>query len=133
LIEAHIMGVEVGGKIGLGMTNGHYRRGFHATGTLGVFAACRGDDPQFEQRSSGSRGLVEVEVRLRDGRSDRLRVECAPGSPARELSWSDLRAKFMDCARQSQRISENAANEAFEAVRKLEHLGDVTRLTDLLR
>ena len=39
LIEAHIMGVEVGGKIGLGMTGGHYRRGFHATGTLGLFAA----------------------------------------------------------------------------------------------
>ncbi len=96
-------------------------------------AACRGDDPQFEHRSSGSRGLVEVEVRLRDGRSDRTRVERAPGSPARELSWSDLHAKFMDCARQSQRASENAANEAFDAIRNLEQIEDVTQLTDLLR
>ncbi len=95
--------------------------------------ACRGGDPQFEQRSSGSRGLVEVEVRLRDGRTERTRVERAPGSPARELSWNDLHAKFMDCARQSQRVSENAANEAFEAIRKLEQIEDVTQLTDLLR
>ena len=96
-------------------------------------AACRGDDPQFEQRSSGSRGLVEVEVRLRDGRTGRTRVERAPGSPARELSWDDLHAKFLDCAHQSQRVSESAANEAFETIRKLEQIEDVTRLTDLLR
>lgn len=94
--------------------------------------ACRGNDPQFEKRSSGSRGLVEVEVRLRDGRCDRIRVERAPGSPARELSWSDLRAKFIDCTRQSQRVSESAANEAFEAIRKLEQIEDVTQVTDLL-
>ena len=83
--------------------------------------------------AAGSRGLVEVEVRLHDGRSERTRVERAPGSPARELSWNDLHAKFMDCAHQSQRVSENAANEAFDAIRKLEHIEDVTRLTDLLR
>ena len=34
LIEAHVIGVEVGGKIGLGITTGHYHRGFHGTGTL---------------------------------------------------------------------------------------------------
>src|SRR4029079_1527409 len=37
-IEAYIVGVEVGGRIGLGMTNGHYQRGFHATGTLALFS-----------------------------------------------------------------------------------------------
>ena len=37
-IEAYIIGVEVGGKVGLGMTNEHYRRGFHATGTLALFS-----------------------------------------------------------------------------------------------
>jgi len=95
--------------------------------------ACRGNDPQFEKRSSGSRGLVEVEVRLRDGRSDRIRVERAPGSPARELSWSDLRAKFIDCARQSQRVSENAAYEAFEVIQKLEQIEDIGLVTNLLR
>lgn len=95
--------------------------------------ACRGDDPQFEKRSSGSRGIVEVEVRLRDGRSDRIRVDHAPGAPARELSWDDLRGKFMDCIGQSQRISEAAANEAFEMIQQLEQVEDIDLVTDLLR
>ena len=29
-IEAYIIGVEVGGKLGLGITNDHYQRGYHA-------------------------------------------------------------------------------------------------------
>ena len=37
-IEAYLIGVEVGGNIGIGMTNGHYQRGFHATGTLALFS-----------------------------------------------------------------------------------------------
>jgi 2-methylcitrate dehydratase PrpD len=39
LIEAYALGIEVGGKIGLGITVGHYHRGFHGTGTLGIFSA----------------------------------------------------------------------------------------------
>ena len=39
LLEAYVIGVEVGGKIGLAITVGHYHRGFHGTGTLGIFAA----------------------------------------------------------------------------------------------
>jgi 2-methylcitrate dehydratase PrpD len=45
LIEAYIIGVEAGAKIGLGISNSHYRRGWHATGTLAIFsgiaALCR--------------------------------------------------------------------------------------------
>jgi 2-methylcitrate dehydratase PrpD len=37
-IEAYIVGIEIGGNIGIGMTNGHYQRGFHATGTLALFS-----------------------------------------------------------------------------------------------
>src|SRR5262245_9168612 len=33
-IESYVLGVEVGAKIALGITMGHYHRGFHATGTL---------------------------------------------------------------------------------------------------
>lgn len=94
--------------------------------------ACRGDDPQFDKRSSGSRGFVEIEVRLRGGRSDRIRVDQAPGSPARELSWNELRVKFTDCARRSQRISESAANEAFEMIQRLEEIEDIGLVTALL-
>ena len=39
LIDAYVIGIEVGAKIGLGITNGHYNRGFHGTGTLGIFSA----------------------------------------------------------------------------------------------
>ncbi len=39
LLDAHRVGVEVGAKIGIAMTMGHYDRGFHATGTVGIFSA----------------------------------------------------------------------------------------------
>jgi 2-methylcitrate dehydratase PrpD len=38
-LEAYVIGIEVGAKIGLGITNAHYNRGFHGTGTLGIFCA----------------------------------------------------------------------------------------------
>ncbi len=39
LLDAHRVGIEVGAKIGVAITMGHYDRGFHATGTLGIFSA----------------------------------------------------------------------------------------------
>ena len=95
-------------------------------------AACRGDDPEFEKRSSGSRGFVEVEVLLRNGRSERIRVDKAPGSPTREVSWEDLHRKFLDCARASTRIAEPRAQEAFEKIQRLEELEDMGSLIELL-
>ena len=95
--------------------------------------ACRGDDPHFETRSSGSRGFVEVEVRLRDGRSDRVRVDKAPGAPGRDLGWDDLQGKFLDCARHGGRIPEKAATQAFDAIRKLNDVEDIGEVIDLLR
>lgn len=94
--------------------------------------SCRGNDPEFEKRSSGSRGFVEVEVRLRDGRSETIRIDKAPGAPSRELSWDDLRAKFTDCAKQSN-TGEAKADQAFAAIQQLEALQDVNSLVDLLR
>ena len=38
-LAAYILGLEAGAKIGLGIGNGHYRRGWHATGTLAIFSA----------------------------------------------------------------------------------------------
>ena len=94
--------------------------------------ACRGDDPDYDTHSSGSRGFVEVEVRLRDGRSERTRVDKAPGSPARELTWDELHRKFLDCARASNRIAPPRAEEAFEKIQRLEELGDINELVTLL-
>ena len=96
-------------------------------------AACRGDDPLFEGRSSGSRGFVEVEVRLRDGRADKIRVDKAPGSRTRELSWDELSEKFIDCARHSRRITATHAEDAFTTLRKLETIDGIAQVTDLLR
>ena len=95
--------------------------------------ACRGDDPLFATRSSGSKGFVEVEVRLRDGRSERIRMDRAPGSPQRELTWDDMREKFIDCARHSGQVKEASAIQAFDTIRKLESADDIARVTDLLR
>jgi len=39
LIEAFVVGVEVEARIGAAVAPGHYRRGFHATGTIGTFGA----------------------------------------------------------------------------------------------
>jgi 2-methylcitrate dehydratase PrpD len=39
VLDAHRVGVEIGAKIGIAITMGHYDRGFHATGSVGIFAA----------------------------------------------------------------------------------------------
>ena len=92
----------------------------------------RGDDPQFEKRSSGSRGFVEVEVLLKDGRKDQIRIDVPPGSPSRELTWDELHSKFMDCAKQAPRISSAGAEAAFTAIRNLQSVADISTITQPL-
>jgi 2-methylcitrate dehydratase PrpD len=96
-------------------------------------ASSRGDDPLFDKRSSGSRGFVEVELHMRDGRSDRIRVDKAPGAPGRELTWDDLHAKFMDCAREAPKVPIENAERAYAALMKLEDVKDVNTILCLLR
>src|SRR5262249_37085742 len=38
-LASYIAGFEVAPKMGMGMGPGHYRRGWHSTGTLGIFGA----------------------------------------------------------------------------------------------
>jgi len=95
--------------------------------------ACRGDDPQFDKRSSGSRGFVEVEVLLKDGRRDQIRIDVPPGSPSRALTWDELREKFMDCAKQAPRITMATAEAAFNDLRALNTLSDVCTISNRLR
>src|SRR5262245_35760186 len=94
-------------------------------------AACRGDDPNFEKKSSGSRGLVEVEVRLKDGRQARKRIDIPPGHPRRELTWDDLRAKFADCAALAN-IATDRGRQAFDQLAALERVEDLRPLVGLL-
>jgi 2-methylcitrate dehydratase PrpD len=93
---------------------------------------CRGDDPEFERRSPGSRGFVQVEVTLKNGTRDTVRIEDPPGHPSRELSWDDIEAKFVDCASYA-RLPLERAREAFRLTRDLDNLGDVTPVLDRLR
>ena len=92
---------------------------------------CRGDDPEFDKRSSGSRGFVEVEIDLANGTRDTLRIDKPPGHPARELNWDDLNAKFTDCAAQAG-LAPERARRAFELITRLEALDDVSTVLDLL-
>lgn len=94
--------------------------------------ACRGDDPLFETRSSGSKGFVEVEIHLSNGKSETIRVDKAPGSPTRELAWNVLHEKFIDCAHHSQHIGESRAGQAFDMIQKLENIKDIAEVTRLL-
>lgn len=93
--------------------------------------ACRGDDPLFETRSSGSRGFVEVAVTLKNGTRDEVRIPKPPGHPSRELTWEDLEGKFMDCAREA-KLPEANARQAFAQLRDLENCADLGALVALM-
>jgi 2-methylcitrate dehydratase PrpD len=99
---------------------------------VGEDPGCAGDDPLLETRSSGSRGFVEVEALLTDGRRDSVRVEQAPGHPYRELTWDDIATKFMDCAAQA-RIDAGKAEQALKILERLETCMDVGEVVALLR
>jgi 2-methylcitrate dehydratase PrpD len=92
---------------------------------------CRDDDPLFDTRSSGSRGFVEVEVTLKNGVKDMVRVHKAPGHPSRELGWDDIEAKFQDCAHTAG-IDEGTARAVFASLRGLDRGAAVNDLVTRL-
>jgi 2-methylcitrate dehydratase PrpD len=92
---------------------------------------CAGNDPLLETRSSGSRGYVEVEAVRTDGRRDTVRVEQAPGHPARELTWEDISAKFVDCAAQAH-LDTDRVERALRLLARLETCTDIGEVVALL-
>ena len=92
---------------------------------------CFGDDPAERKKSIGTRGYYEVEAGTRGGATANVRVDKAPGHPLRELSWDDLRAKFIDCARTAG-VSADAAS-LYESLRGLRDCADVAALVDRMR
>jgi hypothetical protein len=58
-------------------------------------------------------------------------VDAAPGHPSRELTWQEIREKFMDCAAHG-RIDPSRAERAFATIMQLQDCADVNRLVDLL-
>jgi 2-methylcitrate dehydratase PrpD len=92
---------------------------------------CAGDDALLETRSSGSRGFVEVEALLADGRHETVRVDQAPGHPCRELTWENVATKFMDCAAQAC-IDPAKAKQALSILERLETCDNVAKVAALL-
>jgi 2-methylcitrate dehydratase PrpD len=86
--------------------------------------ACGAEDPDYHKKSAGTRGFVLVEAELADGHSVSRRVDIAPGHPTRPLTWHDLNRKFLDCARSCE-VDAGAAQDAFDALRRLDEVPDV--------
>jgi 2-methylcitrate dehydratase PrpD len=93
---------------------------------------CGAGDPDLHAKSPGSRGFVEVEVTLRDGRSAKTQVKAPPGSPSFESSWDDIETKFVDCASEVG-LAPATASQAFDELRGLESIDDMRSLIALLR
>ena len=93
---------------------------------------CAEGDPLIETRSPGSRGFVEVEVVLRNGVHDAVRVDKPRGHPSRELSWDDIHAKFMDCAAHAS-LPTDHARHAFDLISTLDKVNNVAHMLKLLR
>ncbi len=90
----------------------------------------QGSDPDFAKKSSGSRGFVEVEIILKDGRRASLSVDVPPGSPSRQLSWEELEEKFTDCAKQSPRMTAAKMHTAFQLIRQLDTVKNIQQLIE---
>ncbi len=95
-------------------------------------ARCAEGDPLIETRSPGSRGFVQVELVLRNGVRDAVRIDKPPGHPSRELSWDDITSKFMDCAAHCG-LPGADAETALSKLRALERCGDLREITQALR
>ena len=92
---------------------------------------CAGNDPLLATRPAGARGFVEVEVNTTAGKRETIRVDAAPGHPTRELTWQEIRNKFMDCAVHG-RIDPSRAERAFSALVEFEACNDVNEVVELL-
>lgn len=90
-------------------------------------AHCSGGDPDFESKTPGTRGFVEVEMQYWDGRQETSTIAVSPGHPSIGLSWEDLEEKFMDCAAFGG-LSEARSRTLFLLARKLSSLSDVCEL-----
>ena len=99
--------------------------------TVGEDTRCGGDDPLMETKVGGSRGFVEVEVTLKDGRHETVSVDSAPGRGSRQLTWDDLHRKFTDCACYSD-MDQDRAQRAWHMLTEVEHCADIIDITSLL-
>jgi len=74
---------------------------------------------------------VELEVRLKDGRTFSEYVARAQGEPSRPLSRETLVAKFMEQAEFSQMVGKESAEKIIEMVDRLEEVDNVAEIVKL--
>ena len=109
--------------------------------TLAQFEPARYDDPRMRRIAAElievrpdpaiKGNICEVEIEMADGKTLKTRCEHPRGSPENPLARPQIEAKFRTYAKGV--ISEAAADEVIATVTKLEELGSVRRLMDLLR
>jgi 2-methylcitrate dehydratase PrpD len=86
-------------------------------------------DPNLESSGPGGRPC-RVTVRLKNGQNYSREAEHAKGSPEIPITEEELKAKFMECAREA--ISPSAAEQTMESVERLETVQDIRPLCQLL-
>jgi 2-methylcitrate dehydratase PrpD len=93
--------------------------------------ACDPDATALPTQVTGSRGFVDVEVTLKDGRRLRQRVDHPPGHPSRELSWEDLGHKIAICLRHAG-MDDERISRAREALVAFGTAKDVSPIVDTI-
>ncbi len=85
------------------------------------------EDPVSANLSWGYRGYARVTAKLADGRVLVSRIDVPPGAPSNPLSWEDLRAKFLDCAKCAG-MRDGPATKVFEQIKDLTSCENVDAL-----
>jgi 2-methylcitrate dehydratase PrpD len=86
-------------------------------------------DPNLKSSGPGGRPC-RVTVRLKNGQTYSREAAHAKGSPEIPMTQDELKAKFMECARQT--ISPSSAERTLESVQHLDTLENIRPLCQLL-
>ena len=86
-------------------------------------------DPSLNASGAGGRPC-RVTIRLKNGQTYTRTAEHAKGSLEVPMTEAELRAKFLECAREA--VSESTAGKTLESVQHLETLPDIRPMCQLL-
>jgi len=87
-------------------------------------------DPNLKKTDAAGRPC-RVTMRLKSGQSYSREAQHAKGGPEFPMTEDELKAKFLECARQA--IDQNSAERALADVERLDTLANIRPLCDILR
>lgn len=90
---------------------------------------CRPEDPEAKRSTPIAGGFWEITIHTTDGRSMQTVSEEPPGSPSRQLGWSEIKEKFLDCAA-SAGYDVSAAEQAAVQLKDLNTVPDIRAVMD---